>query len=142
MKKGYPSNSLPKTSVFVFAWDSLTFKVSAVPRFIFCRDSTAIPRKNKIKVFGKGSGEEPFFRKVFPSDRHKYSIPVSVLSFRGGFLTSYLYWGTPFIVSDILPFATSTESTFTLTICPTLTTSRGCFMNLSASCDICTSPSS
>ena len=30
-----------------------------------------LAEKTKLEVFGKGSGKEPFFRKVFPSDRYK-----------------------------------------------------------------------
>ena len=30
-----------------------------------------LAEKTKLEVFGKGSGEEPFFRKVCPSSRYK-----------------------------------------------------------------------
>lgn len=46
-----------------------------------------------------------------------------------------------FMVSWILFFLRSTLMTFTLTISPTLTTSKGCFIKRSVICEICTNPS-
>lgn len=46
-----------------------------------------------------------------------------------------------FIVSWIRCFFRSTLITFTSTISPTLTTSRGCLINFSLICEMCTSPS-
>ena len=36
-----------------------------------------LAEKTKLEVFGKGPGEEPFFRKVCPSNKCKASIWVS-----------------------------------------------------------------
>ena len=55
------------------------------------------------------------------------------------FICQYIFYS--FIVSWIRCFFRSTLITFTSTISPTLTTSRGCLINFSLICEICTSPS-
>lgn len=46
-----------------------------------------------------------------------------------------------FMVKEILPLFSSISKTLTSTISPTLTTSKGCFTNLSDNWLICTNPS-
>jgi len=61
LKKGLSSNSSPKTFVFVYSpiWRLQGYRILV----IFNAPYRGI---NQIKVFGKGFGEEPFLRKVFP----------------------------------------------------------------------------
>ena len=69
MKKGPSSNSSPKTFNLNFApmgYSPDTKRVSLSP----------IGAKFGLKVFGKRSGEEPFFRKVFPS-KYPYYFYIS-----------------------------------------------------------------
>lgn len=63
--------------------------------------------------------------------------PLSIFLFVIHGIITYI-----FIVNEILFRLTSTSITFTLTTWPTFTASRGCFINLSQICEICTSPSS
>ena len=55
-------------------------------------------------------------------------------------LLNYAFWRL-LMVSEMRFLATSTLRTRTLTASPTLTTSEGCFTNLSESCEMCTRPS-
>jgi len=63
LKKGSPSNSLPKTFSINFAPDRALPELLLFFTFIVERP---IRGKILLKVFGKGFGEEPFLRKVFP----------------------------------------------------------------------------
>lgn len=56
-------------------------------------------------------------------------IPPASCRFFAYFLAACLDFQGRIIVRDILFLATSTLKTFTSTISPTLTTSRGCFTN-------------
>gem|GEM_PF-4457235 len=64
MKKGSPSNSLPKTFNIIFS------AISPLED-LFCDldilEFSGDMAEKILKVFGKGSGEEPFLRKVCPS---------------------------------------------------------------------------
>lgn len=50
-------------------------------------------------------------------------------------------YSTSFILKEIFFLATSTDKTFTFTISPSLTTSKGCFTNFLDRAEICTRPS-
>ncbi|HRR76897.1 MAG TPA: hypothetical protein P5191_08815, partial [Ruminococcus sp.] len=61
MKKGSSSNSFPKT----FSFDFSPYRAQPMYKnmgFFICKRS--IWGKIRLKVFGKGVGEEPFLRKV------------------------------------------------------------------------------
>ena len=74
-EKGSSSNSSPKT--FASFWQGAdTFIKKAQYDYILRFINIAAPCQKEIKVFGKGSGEQPFFRKVFPSIDYKRSISV------------------------------------------------------------------
>ncbi len=64
LKKGYPSNSLPKTFNLNFAPMGYSPDMKRVS-LSFQREYP-IGAKFGLKVFGKGFGGEPFFRKVSP----------------------------------------------------------------------------
>jgi hypothetical protein len=63
LKKGSPSNSLPKTFSFKFFPDRALLKY-----YKPCNSFGERPVREKfgLKVFGKGFGGEPFLRKVSP----------------------------------------------------------------------------
>ena len=69
MKKGSPSNSLPKTFSFKFFPDrALRYYLRIAKLF----RERPVREKFGLKVFGKGFGEEPFLRKVFPDKKYEF----------------------------------------------------------------------
>jgi hypothetical protein len=69
LKKESPSNSLPKTFSSIFSARVLP-KILWISLFRLLGSTLA--EKIKLKVFGKGFGEEPFFRKVCPDERYVF----------------------------------------------------------------------
>ena len=68
MKKGISSNSSPKTFSFVFSARGTALKENLKPFYL---SGVPLAEKTMSEVFGKGSGKEPFSRKVCPSSRYK-----------------------------------------------------------------------
>ncbi|WP_294413619.1 hypothetical protein, partial [uncultured Ruminococcus sp.] len=68
MKKGLLSNSLPKTFSFIFSHIGLALFYYRA--FFFGR--ALYEKKSAKKVFGKGYGGKPFFRKVSPIISYKF----------------------------------------------------------------------
>ena len=65
LKKGPPPGPLPKTSnSFLARGSCIIIEQLSVHIFAFS-DRKPPPSQKELKVFGKGFGEEPFFRKVF-----------------------------------------------------------------------------
>ena len=67
MKKGLLSNSLPKTSGFIF---SLIERDLYITGLFYCLYAL-YKGKNQIKVFGKGFGGEPSSERFPPINAHK-----------------------------------------------------------------------
>ena len=74
MKKGPFSNSSPKTFNLNFAPMGCSQEREKLTLFV--SGEYHIGAKFGLKVFGKRSGEEPFFRKVFPS-KYPYCFCMS-----------------------------------------------------------------
>jgi len=70
LKKGSPSNSLPKTFSFKFPPDRTHANKKA---HVVIHGCVLSGGNFRLKVFGKGFGEEPFLRKVFPEYLTYYS---------------------------------------------------------------------
>jgi len=70
LKRGFPSNSPPKT-FNVFGRVVSDFYREAVSRSfgVFLKEQMPLAQKI-LKVFGKGFGEKPFFRKVLPDKNY------------------------------------------------------------------------
>ena len=66
LKKGPPPDPLTKTSNIILPLRSFFERACEFSHFSFL-SRLLLRGKIKLKVFGKGFGEEPFFRKVFPN---------------------------------------------------------------------------
>ena len=77
LKKGSPSNSLPKTFSFKFFPDRALLKY-----YKPCNSFGERPVREKfgLKVFGKGFGGEPFLRKVSPDKSTDFFISIMLLA--------------------------------------------------------------
>jgi len=67
LKKGLLSNSLPKTFSFIFSHIGLALYYYRA--FIYFQRAL-YEKKSAKKVFGKGFGGKPFFRKVSPDKKY------------------------------------------------------------------------
>ena len=70
MKKGPPPDPLTKTSNIILPLRSSLDSKEKRDKMLSL-SKKLLRGKIKLKVFGKGFGEEPFFRKVFPNKSHR-----------------------------------------------------------------------